>query len=178
MELEKRLSVLSNERTKTAVRKSLEKTEHFGLTLTQEEVETLLIQRAEILKTTQRLEFGRGILPELMDAFCDSDFLQQDSFAGELGRLQEIFYHCKSETENLLSDEELIGFMRCQYDSICFGDLNYLEEICMETFTGMSLEQRRELKTYGITAEFLQRQNESFWNSKEQMEKGREACQQ
>lgn len=52
-----------------------------------------------------------------------------------LSRLQEIFYLYKNETQDELTDDELLNFMREQFDAICFGDLDYLEGTCLSIFS-------------------------------------------
>ena len=114
--------------------KANEKTERFGLVLSQEEMEALLEQRKEILKREERIEFGEGILPKLVYTFCDSGYLSQQDYADTLGRLQEIFYQFKNEMQDRVTDEELLDFMREQFDEVCFGDLDYLESTCLAEF--------------------------------------------
>ena len=59
-----------------------EKTEAFGLMLTEEDAGKLMVCRRDSLRTQMRVEFGKGILPEIIDTFCDSPYLQ----AGKLCR--------------------------------------------------------------------------------------------
>lgn len=33
-----------------------------------------------------------------------------------------------------MTDDELLTFMRQQFESVCFGDLDYLEDTCLERF--------------------------------------------
>ena len=49
-------------------------------------------------------------------------------------RLQEIFYLYKNEMMDEISDDELLQFMKEQYEGICYGDLEYLESTCLEHF--------------------------------------------
>ena len=111
-----------------------EKTEQFGLVLTEEEARELTAGRVENLKEQQRVEFGEGILPKLIDAFCDSPYLDHDHYAHTLAGLQEIFYLYKNETSDELTDDELLEFMREQFDDPCFGDLDYLSGTCLDLF--------------------------------------------
>lgn len=53
-----------------------------------------------------------GILKKLILAFCDSPYITQNSYAGILAQLQEIFYYFKNESLERLTDEELLGAMR------------------------------------------------------------------
>ena len=49
-------------------------------------------------------------------------------------RLQEIFYLYKNEMMDELSDDELLAFMREQFDQVCCGDFGYLEGTCLDLF--------------------------------------------
>jgi hypothetical protein len=111
-----------------------EKTEQFGLVLTNEEAKKLVISRNESLKKHQRVEFGTGILEKLIYYFCDSQYINQDDYAEILMELQDIFYRFKSEAEDLLTDDELMTFMKDQFESVCTGDTDYLADTCLERF--------------------------------------------
>ena len=112
-----------------------DKTSKYGLALTEEEVDQLMIRKKNVLRESQRVEFGEGILPDIINAFCNSDYINQDNYMDTLSQLQEIFYLYKNESQDELTDSELIDFMRKQFDDICFGDLDYLKETCLERFT-------------------------------------------
>ena len=62
--------------------------------------------------------------------FCDSSFLSQNNYVETLIRLQEIFYLYKNEMQDEITDDELIHFMREQFEAVCYGDLDYLEGTC------------------------------------------------
>jgi hypothetical protein len=111
------------------------KTEQYGLVLSQEEAKSLLESRKASLNESQRVEFGKGILPKMIDYFCDSQFINQDNYADTLAELQEIFYLYKNETQDEVTDDELLNFMRKQYDEICFGDIEYLRNTCLERYS-------------------------------------------
>lgn len=107
-------------------------TRKYGLVLTEEDVKELVVSRKESLKEHQRVEFGDGILPDLIYAFCDSSYIHKENYAETLMQLQDIFYLYKNELQDELTDSELIEFMRRQFDDICFGDLEYLQGTCLE----------------------------------------------
>ncbi len=107
-----------------------EKSERFGLTLTRQDAELLLQERGK----QKRVEFGGGILPQLIDTFCDSDFICQSNYVETLVRLQEIFYLYKNEVQDNLTDDELLHLMKEQFEFLCFGDLDYLEGTCLSNF--------------------------------------------
>lgn len=106
----------------------------FGLKLSEEEAGLLVQRKAEVLKEQQRIEFGEGILPRLILAFCDSPHVCQDNFAETLERLQEIFYLYKNESMDELSDDELLEYMRDCFNGECEGSLEYLEDTVLEAF--------------------------------------------
>ncbi|ROR23936.1 hypothetical protein EDD66_11267 [Mobilisporobacter senegalensis] len=111
-----------------------DQTEQFGLTLTQEEAKELIISRNDSLKLYQRVEFSSGILEKLIYNFCDSMYINQDNYADTLATLQDIFYMFKNEAEDKLTDDELMAFMKEQFESVCAGDTDYLAETCLERF--------------------------------------------
>lgn len=117
-----------------AVEKANEYTRKFGLTLNKEAAKMLMELRQETLKEQERVEFGEGILPKIIYAFCDSPYVLQGNYQATLGRLQEMFYLYKNEMMDEVTDNELLNFMREQFDSVCFGDLDYLEGTCMGIF--------------------------------------------
>ena len=107
----------------------------YGLALTEDDVKTLMTCRKDTMKEQQRVEFGEGILPDLIYAFCDSEFIDQENYTETLSQLQEAFYFYKNESMDELTDSELIEFMRRQFDEVCFGDIEYLKGTCLERFS-------------------------------------------
>lgn len=128
--------------------------ERFGLSLTEEEVKMLMQERKRCLKEQHRVEFGESILPKLIQAFCDSDYIRGEDYAEVLGRLQEIFYLFKNESMDLLTDDELLTFMREQYDETCFGDPDYLEGTCLPLFADAVRAGYRGYQQTGGKGEF------------------------
>lgn len=110
------------------------KTQQFGLALSEEEAKELMISRMNSLSDSQRVEFGESILPKIIYSFCDSQYINQDNYAFTLSELQEIFYLYKNETQDEQTDDELLAFMKKQFEEICFGDLEYLRSTCLERF--------------------------------------------
>ena len=126
-------------------------TEQFGLTLTMEDLKVLMEERRTVLKQEQRIEFGESILPEIIKKFCDSAYLTQDNYCDTLIRLQEIFFLFKNEMEDEITDEELLGFMREQFETVCFGDLDYLGGTCLEIFAqAVRAGYRNYIQTDGV----------------------------
>ncbi len=109
-------------------------TEKYGLALSEEDAQIMLAERKNTLKEQKRVEFGEGILPRLIYEFCDSYYINQDNYVETLVRIQEIFYLYKNEMLDELTDDELLHFMKEQFESVCYGDLDYLEGTCLEVF--------------------------------------------
>ena len=129
------LELLNNQTWLKQVQATNQYTEKFGLALSEKDTELLLAEKNNTLKTERRVEFGQSILPQIIYAFCDSSFISQSNYVDTLIRLQEIFYLYKNEMMDEISDDELLHFMREQFETVCFGDLEYLEGACLAVFS-------------------------------------------
>lgn len=105
------------------------RTERCGLALSAGEMTGLVAARRVALQDTGRVEPGAGALPRIIDAFCDSPYLTQSTYADTLGVLQDLFYAFKNETEESLTDEELIDAMAAIFNGRAQGSLEYLENL-------------------------------------------------
>lgn len=99
----------------------------FGLTLTQTQAIELVETRSHALSSNGRIEFGGGVIDKIIKAFCDSPYLSMQDYAQILHELTELFYFYKNETLDLVSDDELIQFMKTAYDGLCQGSLDLLD---------------------------------------------------
>ena len=93
----------------------------FGLTLSPAQIAALQRQEAQALCRTGRVCFGKSILPRLAAAFAGSPHIQACDWADTLGELTDLFYALKRETEDTLSDDELIGRMARTFDGPAQG---------------------------------------------------------
>lgn len=103
-----------------------------GLTLTETDITELVEFRGQALRNTGRVEFGGGILPKLIRAFCGSPFVDRDNYAATLADLQDAFYYFKNESQDRLSDDELIEFMSTVFNGQAQGSTDYLTAISLE----------------------------------------------
>lgn len=108
--------------------------EQYGLNLSEQEAKLIVAERVHALREARRVEFGEGIMPRIIYEFCDSDFIDQNNYVDTLIRLQEIFFLYKNEMHDEISDDELLHFMKEQFEQICYGDLEYLEGTCLSIF--------------------------------------------
>ena len=113
------------------IKKCNEYTSKYGLILSDNQIKNILERRKETLKETGRVELREGIIDKLIKEFCDSPYMNQENFANNLYELIEIFYEYKNETMDLITDDELIKFMKNSFDGIAQGVLEYLYETIM-----------------------------------------------
>ncbi len=104
----------------------------YGLTLTEADITELVELRGQALRSTGRVEFGGGILPKLIRAFCKSPYVDQFNYASVLGDLQDAFYYFKNESEDRFSDDDLIEFMEKVFNGKAEGSTELLCSISLE----------------------------------------------
>ena len=151
------IEVMQQKNQLVEVLKTNQYTEKFGLVLTQQDAELLVQERRVALKEQRRVEFGQGILPKIIFEFCDSVYIDQNHYLEILIRLQNIFYLYKNEMMDEISDDELLHFMKEQFETICFGDLEYLEGTCLMNFASAiraGYEGFKESEGYGQYSQF------------------------
>lgn len=127
--------LLQEQNQLSKVIKTNELTEQFGLSLTEQEAKLILEERKNSLAEQKRIEFGEGIVTKIIYEFCDSDYIHQSDYVDTIIRLQEIFYLYKNEMQDEITDNELLHLMKEQFENLCFGDLDYLENTCLANFS-------------------------------------------
>jgi len=119
-------------------------TERYGLELSEEQIQNIMRRRREALKNTGRVEFGSGIAHKLIQSFCDSPYLMQDDYEQIVSELQEIFYFLKNESEDRISDDDLIEWMTKGFNGKAHGSLTYLTDIVLKELSGESETEEEE----------------------------------
>lgn len=104
-----------------------EKTQEYGLKLTEKDVKELINTRKVSLIKTGRLEFNGEIIDKIIMKFCDSPYISQHNYSDTINELVEIFYNYKNETLDMIGDDELIEIMKEYFDNYCQGSLELLE---------------------------------------------------
>lgn len=132
---------LSKKQQLSNVIKSNEYTSKYGLTLSNEDAQILVTDYTNSLKDHRRFEFGGETINKIIFAFCDSPYIYQDNYVDTIGRLVDIFYLFKNESLDELSDDELLEFMRREFDKTCQGDIDYLEGTVLPEFTREMLDK-------------------------------------
>lgn len=120
----------------------------YGLSLNVKQISNLLEKKQEILKSTGRIEFRESIIKKIIIEFSDSTYITQESYESILHELIEIFYEYKNETMDIVTDDELIKFMKKSFDGICKGDIDYLSgtimyEMKKEVLNGKKIDDVR-----------------------------------
>jgi hypothetical protein len=119
----------------------------YGLLLSAQDVQALVVGRAEAPAVTERIEFGGGVVKQLVLAFAGSPHVSQATFAETVLELQELFYEFKNESLEQITDDDLIGKMRTLFDDVADGDLEYFAEAL---FDGLARRVREEA-AMGVT---------------------------
>lgn len=159
------LESLQNANQLSKVIETNQYTEQFGLTLSKEDAQLILERRKTTLREQKRVEFGEGIVAKIIREFCDSEYIDQRNYADTIVRLQEIFYLYKNEMNDEITDDELIHLMKEQYENLCFGDLDYLENTCLSDFAQAiraGYGGFKETEGYGEYAKFDQQERWSY----------------
>lgn len=104
----------------------------YGLSLSESDITELVELRSEALRSTGRVEFGGGILPKLIRAFCKSPRIDPATYPATLADLQDAFYYFKNESRDLFSDDDLIEFMEQVFNGSAHGSTEVLTTISLE----------------------------------------------
>ena len=110
-----------------------EKSQEYGLVLTQKDAIELIETRNFSLKSLDRIEVGSGVIEKIVTAFCDSTFILQSNYTEILHELIDTFYYMKNETLDLIGDDELIEIMKDIFENRCRGSLELLQGRELET---------------------------------------------
>lgn len=170
------MELLSENMQLAALEKTNSYTEKYGLQLTEQDARLLLSERKNSLKEQQRIELKEGVLPKIIYAFCDSDYIYQDNYVDTLLRLQDIFYLYKNETMDELTDDELLAFMKEQFETVCFGDPDYLENTCLDLFSQAVRAGYRGYQSTGGSGEYSRFDIVTRWDKELYLEALRDLC--
>ena len=108
------------------VMKMNDTTMKYGLMLTEQQSIALVETRSFALRNTGRIEFGGGVIDKIIYEFCDSPYISMHNYDAILHEIMEAFYYYKNETLDLISDDELIGYMKKMFDGVCQGSVELL----------------------------------------------------
>ncbi|MDD3224356.1 MAG: DUF6323 family protein [Clostridium sp.] len=101
-------------------------TANYGLVLNHQQAVELIETRTYALNVSGRIEFGGGVIDKIIKEFCDSPYISMHNYTETLHELIEVFYYYKNQTLDLISDDDLIKFMKKTFDGVCQGSLELL----------------------------------------------------
>jgi len=170
------LEIMNNQTWLKQVQNTNHYTMQFGLSLSEQDTKMLFSERNKILKDERRVEFGQSILPQIIYVFCNSAYISQANYKETLIRLQEMFYMYKNEMQDEITDEELLNFMKEQFETVCYGDLDYLEETCLDIFAQAIRAGYKGYKQTQGHGEFTKIDIVPRWDKELYLETLRELC--
>lgn len=100
---------------------------NYGLTLSAEDAHSLSVMRNRSVKENERVEIGGGAVPQILKKFCTSRFVTQENYAYILEEVTYLFYYIKTETDDRISDGELIDELFNRFELECRGSIDTLE---------------------------------------------------
>jgi len=103
-----------------------EKTKAYGLILTPDDVKNVMLSRQQALENYGRVELGIDVSKALIEEFASSPYIDNDNYTSVLDELHDIFYYLKNETEDRISDFQLVAFIRDCFDHDCYGSIELL----------------------------------------------------
>ncbi len=112
--------------TALELEKANELSARFGLKLSRAQIARIVDKRFQALRGSGRVEFGRGVVRALVEAFCDSPCINREDYAETIEELIDSFYYFRGESDGLIPDEDLIDCMRRHFDEVCQGSLEML----------------------------------------------------
>lgn len=103
-------------------------TRQHSIELTAEKVQYIVDSHQSALLDMERVEFGESAAKKITEKFCASPFVSKYNFEKTVGSLIEIFYYIQNETEDLLTDNELIDKMYEAFNGFCGGSVTLLND--------------------------------------------------
>lgn len=105
----------------------------YGLLLTEKDVDMLLATNRDSLQNQQRIEIGESILIKLIEKFMRSQFLSQSDYGETLATLLDIFYEAKEESNDILTDDEVLDMMFYYFEEVSCGSIELLQTRDMDS---------------------------------------------
>ena len=98
----------------------------YGLVLTAEDAKELSEIRERSLKDNERLEIGLGAMEGIIRRFSRSSFINQENYAYVIAEVTDLFYYIKTETDDKVSDNELLDELYLRFEQRCRGSVDLL----------------------------------------------------
>ena len=98
----------------------------YGLLLTPEDARELSEIRERSLKDNERIEIGLGAMEGIIRRFSRSSFINQENYAYVIAEVTDLFYYIKTETDDKVSDTELLDELYLRFEQRCRGSVDLL----------------------------------------------------
>lgn len=99
----------------------------YGLVLSEEEAKELSEVRNKSLVENERIEIGVGAVARIIERFCASRYITQENYSYILNEVTYLFYFIKTETDDKISDGDLINELFERFELYCRGSIDTLE---------------------------------------------------
>lgn len=104
-----------------------EKSQEYGLSLSEQDAIMLIEQGKEAIHLQERIEFGKSITTKLIEKFMQSTYITQKNYAQTIAILLDVFYEAKGESLDVLTDDEVIEIMYDFFENESGGDIDTLQ---------------------------------------------------
>lgn len=104
----------------------------YGLKLTDKEINNLIDHKNNILKEIGRVEILDNTLENLIYEFCDSNYIDSENYYQTLYDLTNIFYTYQNEFCYKLTDEQIIKYLKMNFENNCASSIELLESVYFE----------------------------------------------
>lgn len=115
------LDTCNREAIKNNIMALNEKTNEFGLILTEEQIENLVDVRKYSLMDNSLLEIGSSIIEDIILEFYSSPYISKIDYDETLYELVEIFYSLRNIFNYKVPDAYIIKAMREHFDTDAYG---------------------------------------------------------
>ena len=99
----------------------------YGLVLSEKDAVELSDTRNKAVSENERIEIGIGAVPAIVEKFCKSRYVNNENFTYILNEVTYLFYYIKTETDDKISDTELIDELFKRFELQCRGSIDVLE---------------------------------------------------
>jgi len=109
------------------------KANQYGLVITENIAREIAVYRQAALVENERVEFKSDAIARLTSAFLETRYINQEDFAAAMGEIINLFYLIKTETENTISDDDLISVMLDTFqNNPCYGSIENMQSKGLE----------------------------------------------
>ncbi|MCI7332602.1 MAG: DUF6323 family protein [Mollicutes bacterium] len=108
-----------------------ELTKSKNLIFTDEEILNLIKNKNDNLKDIGRVEIGKSVIDDIVYSFYDSEYIDNDNYFETINELINIFYMYQDKFSEYLTDSEIIGYLRDNFDKVN-GSLELLSSISFD----------------------------------------------